>query len=405
MSNPGTTPWWSREGLSVQDGRLQVAGRDAEELAGRFGTPLYVYDPERLVANVARLRAALERAGVKHRLNYAVKANRHPSLLARLRALGDVGIDVCSPQEVELALQAGWRPAEISYTGTNLSERDLDVILAQPLILNLDSLSAIRRVGRRAVARKIGLRVNPQVGAGYSAQLTYAGDSPTKFGIYPDRFAEALGVARQNKLDVRGLHFHIGSGWLRDGLDNFLDAVQRCARLAREVSGIEYVNVGGGLGIPLQAAERPVDLDAYAQGLARVLGPLGVTVFLEPGDFLVKDSAILLVEVVTVEDKGGVRFVGVDCGFNAYCLPTMYHYFQEIVLCRAADAPRTQRCTVAGHINEAGDLFAERCELPEVREGDVLALLNSGGYGASMASRHCARPPAAELVLDPLRPA
>lgn len=399
-----TSPWWSREGLEALDGRLHFAGQDAEHLAREHGTPLYVYDPQRLAANVGQLQTAFGRAGVRHRLHYALKANRHHAYLSRLRALGTVGIDACSPQEVSLALGAGWKPEEISYTGTNLSERDLDVILAQPVILNLDSLSAIRRVGRRAPGRAIGLRINPQVGTGYSAQLTYAGEKPTKFGIYPDRFAEALDLARQFGLEVRGLHFHIGSGWLRSGLETFLEALRRGADLARRVPGIEYFNVGGGLGIPLQQSDQGVDLDAYVQVIARHLGPLGVTVLVEPGDFLAKDAAILLVEVVTVEDKGGVRFVGVDCGFNAFGLPAMYHYHQEIALCRAADTLPTMTCTVAGHINEAGDLFAEGCWLPEVCEGDVLAFLSAGGYAASMASRHCARPPAAELVIVPSRP-
>jgi diaminopimelate decarboxylase len=155
------------------------------------------------------------------------------------------------------------------------------------------------------------------------------------------------------------------------------------------------------MGIPLRASDQPIDLDAYAQGIARSLGPLNVSVFTEPGDYLVRDAAVLLVEVVTVEEKGGVRFVGVDAGFNVFNAPAMYHYHQEVVLCRAADAPATMSCTVAGHINEAGDLFAEDCRLPEVREGDVLALLCAGGYGASMASYHCARPPASELVVTP----
>jgi diaminopimelate decarboxylase len=392
-------PWWARDGLEVRDHRLLFAGHDVEQIARRHGTPLFVYDPERVAANVGRLGAALDGAGVRHRIHYALKANRHPAYLARLRSLGTVGIDACSPQEVLIALGAGWSPGEISYTGTNLSERDLDVILAQPLVLNLDSLSAIRRVGRRGRGRAIGLRINPQVGTGYSAQLTYAGEKPTKFGIYPDRFDEALALARDLGLEVRGLHFHIGSGWLRSGLEVFLAALERGAALARRVPGIEYFNVGGGLGIPLQASDRGVDLDAYAQGIGRILGPLGATVFVEPGDYLAKDAAVLLVEVVTVEDKGGVRFVGVDCGFNAFNLPAIYHYHQEIVLCRAADATPTMSCTVAGHINEAGDLFAEDCRLPEVREGDVLAFLSAGGYAASMASFHCARPPAAELVV------
>jgi diaminopimelate decarboxylase len=391
--------WWIRPGLTIVERRLEFAGRDAEQLAREHGTPLYVYDPRRLENNVIRLRSALDRAAVRHRLNYALKANRHPRLLATLRALGNLGIDVCSPGEVTLALESGWRPQEISYTGTNLSERDLDVILAEPLVLNLDSLSAIRRVARRGGGRAIGLRINPQIGTGYSAQLTYAGEKPTKFGIYTDRFDEALELARDSGLNVRGLHFHIGSGWLRAGLPTFHAAVERAAELARAVPDIEYVNVGGGLGIPLEATDQGIDLDAYARGIARHLGPLGVTVFLEPGDFLVKDSAILLVEVVTVEDKGGTRFIGVDCGFNAFGLPVLYHYHQEIVLCRAADAPCAMRCTVAGHINEAGDLFAADYPLPEIHEGDVLALLHAGGYGAAMASNHCARPAAAEIVI------
>jgi diaminopimelate decarboxylase len=392
-------PWWVRDGLEVRAGRLHFAGRDAEQLARAHGTPLYLYDPARLEANVLRLRGALDRAGVRHQLLYALKANRHPAFLSRLRSLAPVGIDACSPNEISLALEAGFEAGRVSYTGTSLSDRDLETILAQPLILNLDSLSAIRRVGARAPGRRIGLRVNPQVGTGYNPQLTYAGDKPTKFGIYADTLDAALEEARRHRLEVRGLHFHIGSGWLREGLETFLEAVRRAAELARRIGAIEYVNVGGGIGIPLKPSDAPVDLDAYASGLARHLGPLGVTVFLEPGDFLVKDAGILLAEVVMVEDKAGTRFVGVDCGFNVCGLAAMYHYHQEVVLCRAADAPASTTCTIAGHINEASDLFAEGCRLPEVREGDVLALLSVGGYAAAMTSYHCARPPAAELAL------
>lgn len=392
------TPWWSRKGLEVLSGRLAFSGRDAEALARTHGTPLYVYDPARAETSAGRLHDALQRAAVRHQMLYAIKANRHPAFLSRLRSLGFVGIDACSPNEVSLALQAGWKPDEISYTGTNLSDRDLDRLLVHPLILNLDSLSAVRRVGARG-PRRIGLRVNPQVGAGYSAQLTYAGDKPTKLGVYAPRLKATIEEAARNGLEVNGLHFHFGSGWLQEGLDTFAEALRRVADLARHVPRLQYVNVGGGVGIPLQESDRAVDLDAYASAIARHLGPLDVTVFCEPGDLLVKDAALLLVEVVTVEEKGGVLFVGVDCGFNAYGLPAFYHYHQEVVLCRAADAAPCVVATIAGHINEAGDLFAEGCPLPEVREGDILALLHTGGYAASMASQHCARPPANEIAL------
>jgi diaminopimelate decarboxylase len=374
-------------------------GRDAQQLAREHGTPLFVYDTARVEANARRLQAALERAELRHQLLFALKASRHPDVLARLRKTGSIGIDACSPNEVDLALTSGWKAEEISYTGTSLSPRDLARILPHPLKLNLDSLSAIRQVGERDPGRAIGLRVNPGVGAGYSETLAYAGDKPTKFGIYPDQLEQALELARHHDLEVRGLHFHIGSGWLQPGLGNFLDATQRVAEMARQFGDLDYINVGGGIGVRLQETEQPADLDAYAGGIARQLGPLGVTVLFEPGAFLVQDAGVLLVEVVCVDEKGGSIFVGVDCGLNVYSAIAYYHYAQEVVLCRAADAPPGLNCTIAGHINEAIDLFSEDCRLPEVREGDILALLNAGSYGATTSSLHCHRPHAAEIAL------
>ncbi|MEE9218535.1 MAG: diaminopimelate decarboxylase [Acidobacteriota bacterium] len=394
-----SSPWWSHEGLEVHEGRLRVAGRDAESLAREHGTPLYVYDTARVQANLCRLQAALERARLRHRLLFALKANRHPGVLARLRSTGTVGIDACSPNEVDLVLESGWKAEEISFTGTCLSRRDLARILPHPLLLNLDSLSAIRQVGERDPGRAIGLRLNPRVGAGYAARFTYAGDKPTKFGIYPDQVEQALEEARRHDLRVRGLHFHVGSGWLQEGLGSFLEAARRVAEMARRIQELEYINVGGGIGGCLQESEQAPDLDEYAGGIARHLGPLGATIFFEPGDFLVRDAGVILVQVVGVDEKGGQIFVGVDCGSNAYNAVAFYQIPQEVVLCRAADAPPGITCTIAGHINEAGDIFAERCRLPELREGDILALLNAGGYGAAMASQHCYRPHALEIAL------
>jgi diaminopimelate decarboxylase len=120
----------------------------------------------------------------------------------------------------------------------------------------------------------------------------------------------------------------------------------------------------------------------------------------EPGDYIAKDAAILLGEIITVEERAGTTFVGVDFGWNVNCSYFIYRYAQELVLCRAPDAPRTQRVTVAGHINEAGDVFAEDYPMPEVREGDIVALLNAGGYHEAMSSTHCLRPQAAAVYLD-----
>jgi diaminopimelate decarboxylase len=396
-------PWWIRPGLDAPEGRLTIAGEDAESLARRHGTPLFVYDRMRFADNARRLAAALDRAGVAHRLRFALKAHPDPRVLEVLRGL--VGIDACSPGEVTRALECGWAPEEISFTGTNVSERDLDVLLAAAIHINLDAISQIERLGRRDPGRTIGLRINPAAGAGYHDGLAYSGERPTKFGIYEERIPDALATAARHRLAIDTIHFHAGSGWLgEDGLAAFEAALDRVARIAAGLIAdghpIAEVNVGGGLGVPARATESAVDLDAYAGALARHLGPLGVVVGCEPGDYIAKDTAILLGEVVTVEERGGTVFVGLDLGWNVNCSYFIYRYAQEIVVCRAADAARTEIVTVAGHINEAGDVFAEEYPLAPVVEGDIVAILNAGGYHEAMSSTHCLRPMAEAIFLD-----
>ncbi len=400
----GASPWWVRPGLEISDGRLTIAGHDAEALACDHGTPLFVYDLVRFGETARALQAAIARTGIPFVVRFALKANREPEVLAVLRAVDGIGIDACSPGEVRHALAHGWTAAEISYTGTNVSERDLDLLLATGVHLNLDAVSQVERYGRRAPGTAIGLRLSPGVGAGYHEGLQYSGERPTKFGIGPDRLDDALAAARRHALTVDTIHFHAGSGWLGDGLGAFEAALARVAAVTQDLLAaghpIAEVNVGGGLGRPAREHEPPIDLDAYAAALARHLGPLGVTVACEPGDFIAKDAAILLGEVVTVERRGETTFVGLDFGWNVNNAYFIYRFAQEFVLCRDALAPRTQPVTVAGHINEAGDVFADDYPMPAVEEGDVVALLNGGGYHQAMSSTHCLRPLAEAIFLE-----
>jgi diaminopimelate decarboxylase len=406
-----SAPWWVRPGLDIAaDGRLRIAGADPEALARERGTPLFVYDRTRFAEQARQLLAAFAPTGVPFRLRFALKANPLPEVLDVFRALGapgtpeSVGIDACSPGEVVRALECGWEPGEISYTGTNLSERDLDVVLAHGIHCNLDALSQIDRYGRRAPGSRIGIRIDPGAGVGYNEHLEYSGERPTKFGIGLERLDEALALAATHRLAVDTIHFHAGSGWLGDGLVAFeralpaaVEAVERTRAAGHDV--VE-VNVGGGLGMPARSHEQPIDLDAYAAVVVRHLGPLGVTIAAEPGDHLSKDAAILLGEVVTVETRRGVTFVGLDIGWNVNCAYFIYGFAQELVLCRDAGAARTEVVTVAGHINEASDVFAQDYAMPPVREGDMVALLNAGGYLQAMSSTHCLRPMGEAVFLD-----
>jgi diaminopimelate decarboxylase len=402
--------WWRRPGLDVVDGRLAMNGVDLEALGREHGTPLFVYDLARPVENARALQAALARAGVRHRVRFALKASPAPAILAALRAIGTpgqddaVGIDACSPGEVTHALAHGWLPEEISHTGTNVSERDLDVLLAHPIRLNLDAVSQLERVGRRAPGRTVGIRINPGAGAGYTEHLAYAGERPTKFGVTADRLDDALDAVRRHRLVVDALHFHAGSGWLGHQLIGFEEALIAATsfldRLLDAGCPIREVNVGGGLGRPARDDEPPVDLDAYAAVVRRHLDRYDVTVAFEPGDWILKDAGLLIGEVVTVERRGGVTFVGLDLGWNITCSAFIYGYAQELLPVRDPLRARSGVVTIAGHINEAGDVFAADYPFPGVEEGELVALLNQGGYVEAMSSTHCLRPKAASVHLD-----
>jgi len=396
-----TTPWWSRPGLEIRDGRLLVAGRDAEELARELGTPTFVYDLPRIEEQARSLVEAFERAGAPFRLRLAVKAQRDPQVLRFVRELGFVGADVSSPGELAHVLEHGWRPEEISYTGTNVSERDLDRILAEGVPVNVDLLSQLERYGRRAPGTAVGLRVNPRVGAasGLGRAHLYSGaHRPSKFGVLDGQLEDALRIAAEHGLRLDTVHFHVGDGFRTDGLAAFELAAERVAAMTRRVQRAGHpvveVNAGGGLGVPHDADEAPLDVDAYAAALVRHLGLLGVTIACEPGDFLTKEMGVLLAEVVTVDDRDGHRVVGLDAGYTVAPEHFIYGEPTPVVLCRAADGDRAAVATVAGNINEGDDLWAEDQPLPEVVEGDVLAILRVGSYNQSMHLDHCLRPPA-----------
>ena len=402
-----TAPFWTHGGLTVADGRLQVAGRDAEALARTHGTPLYAFDLTRAQEKAVALRDALRRAGLDPRVRLAIKSCREPEVLAAFRALGPVGspdavgIDACSPQEVAWALAHGFAESEVSHTGTNMSDRDVAALVAHPdLRITVDLVTQVERLGRAAPGRSIGLRLNPRASAssrheGGESPYSHS-DRPTKFGILPEQLEQAVAAAHRHGMTVTVAHFHVAAFILNEQLPAFEIAVEKAAAMVARLQAlgcpIEEVNAGGGLGVPLQPGVTPLDLDAYAGVLARHLGPLGVAVGVEPGEFLTDEAGLMLAEVVTVEERDGHTFAGLDAGWNVLCSPFVYGVRHEIVLTHDVTGHPSELVTVTGHINEGDDVFAEDAPLPPVAEGDVVAILGSGGYNIAMASRHCFRP-------------
>ncbi|MBU1374436.1 MAG: diaminopimelate decarboxylase [Alphaproteobacteria bacterium] len=396
--------WWTRDDLGFIDGRLHLAGQDVGALAETVEGPLYVYSAARIAANLGRVREALGRTGRPSRVYYAMKANRFEPVLRHLARTGQCGVDICSPNELDRALACGFAAADISFTGTGVANRDLDRLLAHPdLTLNCDSIGMIRRIGERAPGRAIGVRVNPERGTGYAGaeKLTYAGDVATKFGIYREQWPQALATARAHGLTITSLHFHVGCGYLTRELDAWEAAVDAGLAFLDDLPDVATVNVGGGLGLPHGEADAALDLDRWAAVLARRFAGREVTIACEPGDYIVKDAGVLVLGVTDVERKRDVTFVHVDGGFNLAPEPAYYDLPCEPVACapRGFDTAAWSPVTLAGNINEALDIWAHGKPMPELREGDRIAFLNAGGYGASMSSNHCMRGDFTEILL------
>jgi diaminopimelate decarboxylase len=387
--------WWAREDLRFKGEELFFAGRRVDGLARQFGTPAFFYNGNRLISNINRLQSSLGEIGFENRfsIKYAMKANRFAPLLTHLKGTGLAGIDACSPNEVVHAISCGFRPEEISFTATSLSARDLaQLSRIKGLAMNCDSIRTIRQWGELGSGRDIGIRVNPAMGIGraHNEKLQYSGAHTTKFGIYREQFKEAVAVARHYGLTVKRIHFHTGCGYLTPQLDTWDEIIAACLWFVDQLDSVEVVNVGGGLGVPHTGQDEALDLSGWARILARHFLARPLSIEIEPGDYLVKDTGVLLLTVNTVEKKKDTVFVGVDAGFNLAVEPAVYGLpFHPLPATRRGGA--LQKVTIVGNINEALDVWYADIALPPVSEGDCLALINAGAYSSSMASNHCMR--------------
>jgi diaminopimelate decarboxylase len=396
--------WWQRPDLCYQQQHLYFAGHRVADLARQFGTPAFIYSAQRVKRNIERIKSALATIGgqQRHRLFYAVKANRFAPLLTFLKQTGLCGIDACSPAEVEHALSCGFVPGDISFTATSLSSLDFDVLARYDgLMFNADSLHAIREWGKRRPGTEIGIRINPATGVSRASNelLQYAGPVTTKFGIYQEQFHEALEVAASSGLTIRRIHFHTGCGYLTDQLVQWQAVIEKCLWFVDQVPTVRRVNIGGGLGVPHIASDKSLDLGRWAEIIKKYCTDRQMEVDVEPGDYLAKDAGLLLLGITYREKKQNTHFLGVDGGFNIAPEPAYYKLpFQPIPLSSDKLANQTPY-HVTGNINEALDVWYENILLPDMAEQKYLALINAGAYSSSMASNHCMRGHFREFLL------
>jgi diaminopimelate decarboxylase len=392
-----TTPADAADGGDVR----RLADWDADRLrslAAEYGSPLYVQDLDRVRANYERVAAAFPGADVL----YAVKANAGGAVLDALRDAG-AGAECASAGEVSRALAAGFRPAEIHYTAVNPPARDLDYVLdaAPEATFVVGARDTLDRLEERGFDGRLALRVHPGVGAGHSDDVATGADA--KFGVPHDDAPGVLADAAERGFDVVGVHAHAGSGILDAAdLDAHREVLDRIAAVARSAPvDLEFVDVGGGLGVPYRPDERPLDLGAVADAVRTALADVDADLVLEPGRYLVADAGVLLTEINTVKPTGGATLAGVDAGMTDLLRPALYDAHHEVrSLAPDAGDRDTERVSVVGPICESTDVLAADRSLPAPARGDLLAVGNAGAYGVEMASNYNSRPRPAVVALD-----
>ena len=373
-------------------------------IAREVGTPCYVYSSAAIRVQYERLAEAL--ASVDARLHYSVKANSSIAVLALLRELG-AGVDIVSGGELYRALQAGYGGKDIVFSGVGKTEREMDEALrADVLLFNIESeqeLNVLDRVaGRLGRKARIALRVNPEVLVDTPHPYTRTGEKGMKFGI---PFDEALSVAKTaaslSHLELLGLDMHVGSQ-----ISQFAPyevGLQRLLHLRGEIERetgvtLQYLDIGGGLAVTYDAAERALDVSQFGRVIGALVGGSGLRIILEPGRFLVGNAGVLLTRVLYRKRSGGKEFIVTDAGMTDLLRPSHYNAFHRIEAVKPSG--RTTVADVVGPICESGDFLALDRQIDDAQPGDLLAVQSTGAYGFVMSSNYNSRPRPAEVLVD-----
>lgn len=398
--------------LSIKNNRLFCGGADCVELVEKFGSPLYVTNELHIVENYRRYERALLKYTDKVKVLYAAKANENPVIIKTLAKEG-AGADIFSLGEMRAALEGGMSPEKLLFNGSSKTEEDLRTAIELGIKISVDSADELNRIDEISKSMKkevkIGFRVNPEINVPTHPKIA-TGIKNSKFGIPAemilDVYREAL---KAEYVTPVGMHCHIGSQILET--EPFAIACGVIMDVAAEITKLgvklEFIDFGGGLGIPYRRTDNPDTAPTVEDYAAEVMPvfvegcrKIGISpeFWVEPGRRMVGDSTILLTKVNSVK-KVHKTFVNVDAGFNLLIRPAMYDSYHEVVAANKAEEEAIGVYTVTGPICETGDILAADRKLPEIVQGDIIAVLDAGAYGYSMSSQYNSRPRCAEVLV------
>ena len=367
------------------------------QIAKDFGSPVYVYDAEKMVSQYKRLTSAFSK--VKQlRLNYAAKALSNISVLKLFNSLGS-GLDTVSIQEVKLGLTAGFEPGKIIYTPNGVSLEEIETAAKLGVQINIDNLSILEQFGTKHPNVPVCVRINPHVMAGGNSNIS-VGHIDSKFGISIHQIPHILRIVENTKMTINGIHMHTGSDIL--DIDVFLYASEILFETAKNFDNLEFIDFGSGFKVPYKAGDIETNIEELGTKLTKRFNQFckdygkELTLAFEPGKFLVSEAGYFLTKVNVVKQTTSTVFAQVDSGFNHLIRPMLYGSQHEIYNISNPDG-KERFYTVVGYICET-DTFANNRRIKEITEGDILAFKNAGAYCFTMASNYNSRYRPAEVL-------
>jgi diaminopimelate decarboxylase len=383
--------------MKIKNNKVYFGKTSAQNLAQKFGTPLYVYEAETIKERYLELVENITYEKLK--IHFACKANTNKEVLVLLKKLGS-NIETVSRGEIELALKAGFMPNQIIYTSTSVSKEEMAFVIKNKIYASLDSLDQIELYGKLNPGSKIGLRLNLGIGSGHHAHAV-TGGALSKFGIVPSNIPHALKIASKYKLTITSLHQHIGSNVLDAGI--LLKAFDALLDFAKSFPDLESLDFGGCLGVPYKNEKRlnvkflGGEMTKRMNKFCREYGK-DIIMVIEPGRFLVAESGFLLTQVMEIKINPGRTFVGIDTGLNHLIRPAMYGSHHEII--PASNVHGAQmKVDIVGNICESGDVLGRDRMIARLKKGDIVVILNTGAYGYVMASHYNTRSLPLEIFL------
>lgn len=367
-------------------------------LSEKYGSPLYVYDAEKISSQYNRITSAF--SSVKSlKLNYAVKANSNISILKLLKKLNS-GIDTVSKQEVKLGLEAGFAPENIIFTPNGVSLEEIEEVAKLGVQINIDNISILEQFGHHYPNIPVCIRINPHIMAGGNHKIS-VGHIDSKFGISIHQLPLIKRVVENTGMHINGIHTHTGSDIL--DIDVFLAATEIILNTAKDFKNLEFIDLGSGFKVPYKEGDISTNIEELGEKLSKRFNKFikeygkELTLMFEPGKFLVSESGSFLANVNVVKQTTSTVFASIDSGFNHLGRPMMYdayHHIHNI----SNPSGRERYYSVVGYICET-DTFGSNRRISEIREGDILCFNNAGAYCFSMASNYNSRYRPAEILV------